>query len=112
MSLPPPHVVAVEQGNFAAAITSNKGGAEVQADGIAVMVDGVEILDVEDVGDSLDVAAQRPADQRRGIEEAFALCRVNRIVDGVVADGRRNRAGDNAVQSAGAGDCAVLQLLE
>ena len=60
----------------------------MQADGVAMMVDGVEVFDIEDVGEGIYVAAQRSAREGDGIIEAFALSGVDRIIDGVVGDAR------------------------
>ncbi len=84
----------------------------MQADSIAVMVNGMEILDVEDVGDCFYVAAEWPAGEGEGIVKALTLGCVDRIIDGVVSDRRRDAARDDAVQRARPGDGAELQLLE
>src|SRR5208282_1206304 len=51
------HIEAVEGGHFAAAVAGDIGSGEVQTDGIAVLADGVEIFDVENVGESFYIAA-------------------------------------------------------
>src|SRR6266851_2940913 len=72
----------------------------------------MEILPVEDVGNGVDVAAQRTAGKAQGIEIAFSGVLIGGIVDGVVGDGRSNRAGDNPTERAGTGNAAELNVLE
>ena len=106
------HVIPVERRYFSTAVSSDIGNTEMQANGIAMMVDGMEILGVENVGDRFYVAAQGPARKREGIEDALAFGRVDRIIDSVVADRGRNAARYNPVQRARTGNGAELQLLE
>src|SRR5258708_2291078 len=72
----------------------------------------MEILPVEDVGNGVDVAAQRTAGKAQGVEIAFSGVLIGGVVDGVVGDGRSNRAGDNPTERAGTGNAAELNVLE
>src|SRR4029077_4336552 len=54
-------IEAAVRGHFLASVSGDKGGGEVQADGITALVDRVEVLDVEDVGEGVHIAAQGPA---------------------------------------------------
>ena len=84
--------------------------AEVQPDDIAVLVDRVEILRVEYIGDGFDIAAE-PRQAHR-IEKAFAVGRINGVVDAVIRNRRRDGAREDAVQRVGAAQTGVLQRFE
>src|SRR5215470_8300916 len=72
-----------------------------------MLVDRMEILHVDDVGNGFDVAAETGKTNR--IVKALAARGIDRIIHGVVGDGRRDGAGDDAVQGTGAGQAAELQ---
>src|SRR5260370_41748827 len=72
----------------------------------------MEILPVENVGDGVGVAAQRGPGKAQGVEIAFSGVLIGGIVDGVVGDGRTNRAGDDPTEGAGTGNAAELNVFE
>ena len=78
------HVKAAEGRNFLAGIAGGVRGAEVQPEHIAMLVNGVEILHVHDIGDGFDVAAEPR--EAHGIVKALATRCVDWAVCRVVAD--------------------------
>src|SRR5215469_2238519 len=104
------HVEAAEGRNFLSAVARGVRRAEVQPDDIAVLVDRVEVLRIDYVGNGFDVAAE-PRDAH-GIEKALAAGGVNGVVDGVIRNGRGDGARDDAVQRVRAAQTGELQGLE
>jgi hypothetical protein len=76
------------------------------------VIDGMEILEFADIGDGVDIAADGPACEGQRVEVAFAAGGVYGIVDGVVADGAGNSAGDDSFKRAGTRYAAVSQGFE
>src|SRR5262249_17891506 len=98
--------------NFEAAVSGDVGGTGMEAKDIAMLVHLLIFLPVEDVGDGVDVTAERAAGERKLVQVALAGSGIHGVVDGVVADARRERARQDAVEGARAGNAAELQLLE
>src|SRR5204863_9651670 len=82
----------------------------MESQNIAVFVDRMVVLPINNIGDALDVAAE-PGKSKR-IKVALAAGGIDGIVDGVVGDGGSDGAGDDSVQRAGTGDAAELHLGE
>src|SRR5438045_1079402 len=82
----------------------------MESQNIAVFVDRMVVLPIDNIGDALDVAAE-PGKSKR-IKVALAAGGIDGIVDGVVGDGGSDGAGDDSVQRAGTGDAAELHLGE
>ena len=105
-------IKAIERRNLFSAVTGDVSHECVKPKHVAAFIDLLEKFPIECIGDGVDVAADRSAGERKRIEIAFALVLFLRIVNRVVADGRRNRAGNDAVERAGSGETAVLNALE
>src|SRR5256885_7331975 len=82
----------------------------MESQNIAVFVDRMVVLPINNIGDALDVAAE-PGKSKR-IKVALAAGGIDGIVDGVIGDRRSDGAGDDSVQRAGTGDAAELHLGE
>src|SRR5207248_2495068 len=54
----PAHIKAAERRDFLAAVAGGVRGTEVEPKNIAVLIDGVEILRIDNVGNGFHVAAQ------------------------------------------------------
>src|SRR5260370_11028006 len=106
------HVEAAIGRRFAAAIAGDKSARSVQAQNVAALVHRMVQLPIKDVGDALDIAAERTAGERRRIEVALPASGVNGMVDGVIGNRGCDGAGDDSVERAGTGDAAELQLRE
>src|SRR5204863_3146316 len=82
----------------------------MESQNIAVFVDRMVVLPINNIGDALDVAAE-PGKSKR-IKVALAAGGMDGIVAGVVGAGGSDAAGDDSVQRAGTGDAAELHLGE
>ena len=82
------HVETAEGRNFLAGVPGGMRDGVVQAEDIALLEDGAELGVGENVGDGVDVAAQRAAGNGEGVEVAFAGARIDGIVDRVVGDAK------------------------
>src|SRR5205814_4348482 len=106
------HVEAIERWNLLAAVAGNVSHLSVQSNHIALFVDGRKALHFENIGDGVYVAADGTTRKRKRIVKAFALFRLLWIIDRVVLNARRDGAGNDAVERAGACKAAVLDRLE
>ena len=79
---------------------------------IAPFVMGTVHGPIENIGDAVDVAAQRAARNTKTIKVTFAGSGILRIIYGVVGNAGRDGAGDDAVERAGPGNAAELKLFE
>ena len=80
----------------------------MQSDHIALLIDRRKALHFENVGNCVYIAADGTARKRKRIVKAFALFRLLWIIDRVVLNARRDSAGNDAVERAGACKAAVL----
>src|SRR5262249_388463 len=94
------HVKPIVGRNFEAAVSGDVGGTGMEAKDIAMLVHLLIFLPVEDVGDGVDVTAERAAGERKLVQVALAGSGIHGVVDGVVADARRERARQDAVEGA------------
>ena len=79
---------------------------------IAALVVGTIQLPIENVGDTVDVAAQWATRNPKAIEVTFAGSGILRIVYGVVGNAGGDGTGDDAIERARPGDAAELKLFE
>src|SRR5438876_7838550 len=82
----------------------------MESQNIAVFVDRMVVLPINNIGYALDVAAE-PGKSKR-IKVALAAGGIDGLVGGVVGNGGSDGAGDDSVQRAGTGDAAELHLGE
>src|SRR6267378_4203424 len=91
------HVEAAVRRRFPATVTGDEGTGSVK---------------IENVGNALDVAAERATRESERIVVALAAGGIHRIVDGVIRNCRGDGAGDDSIERAGTGNAAELQLGE
>ena len=97
---------------LSAPVSRGECSRRMEAQDISPLVDRMEILPIKNVGDALDVAAQRAARKRQRIVIALPACGIYRMVHRVIGNCRGDRAGDDSVQRARACDAPELQLRE
>src|SRR6266852_5830350 len=97
---------------LSAAVSRRESPRRMEAQNISPLIDRMVVLPIKNIGNALDVAAQRASRKRQRIVIAFPACRIDRIVHRVIRNRRRDRAGDDSVQRARARDAAELQLRE
>src|SRR5204862_6218241 len=78
----------------------------MESQNIAVFVDRMVVLPINNIGDALDVAAE-PGKSKR-IKVALAAGGSDGFVDGVIGDRGSDGAGDDSVQRDGTGEAAEL----
>src|SRR5450755_3942711 len=106
------HIEAAERRNFLATVPGDICRGDMNTQNVPLLINGMEHRVIENIADAVDVAAQRAAGKRKGVEILFASRGILRIIDGVVGNAGRDAAGYNAVERAGAGNAAKLELLE
>jgi len=84
----------------------------VKPDDITAFLDGMEILPVKNVGNSVYVAAQRATGETELNRRCFFRNADWWIVDRVVGNGGSEGAGNDALQRAGAGNTTELNVLD
>ena len=104
------HIKPAERRDFLAGIAGSMRGAEVEPQNVATLVDGMEVLHVDNIGNAVDVPAE-PGKPHR-IVKALPMGCVDRIINSVIRNRRRDGAGDDAVQRARSGQAPELQGLE
>src|SRR5207245_10844930 len=75
---------------------------------IALLIDRPKVFRFKNVGDGVDVAAQRPPLKAQRVEQALAAGGVNRVIHGVVGDRRRDSARTNPAECRWPGEATEL----
>ena len=106
------HIEAAVRRRFPPAVTGDERTRSVKTQNVAALVHGMVVLPIKNVGDAIDVAAERATGERERIVVALASRGIYWIVDGVIADRGHDGARNDSVQRARTGDAAELHLGE
>src|SRR5256884_4026550 len=104
------HIEAAVRRRFPPAVTGDERTRSVKTQNVAALVHGMVVLPIKNVGDAIDVAAERATGERERIVVALASRGIYWIVDGVIADRGHDGARNDSVQRARTGDAAELHL--